>query len=58
MLTEFSSVITREQYVRVMQVAKEHPEQLYEMLAGEMPVGLPKVALAISNFLLRQKEKK
>lgn len=58
MLTEFSSVITREQYVRVMQVAKEHPEQLYEMLAGEMPAGLPKVALAISNFLLRQKEKK
>ena len=57
MLTEFSSVITRDQYLRVMSVAKEHPERLYDILAGEMPAGLPKVALAISNFLLRQKQK-
>lgn len=53
LLTEFSSVITRQQYLRVMQVAREQPSQLYEILASEMPKGLPKVALAISDYLLR-----
>jgi ATP-dependent DNA helicase RecQ len=54
-LSEFSSVITREQYLRVMEVAKSNPEDMYLILAKEMPVGLPAVALAMSDFLLRHK---
>lgn len=54
-LTDFSSVITREQYLRVMSVAREHPDTMYDILSSEMPDGLPSVALAISDFLLRQK---
>ncbi|MDE6117448.1 MAG: helix-turn-helix domain-containing protein, partial [Duncaniella sp.] len=54
-LTEFSSVITREQYLRVMELAKSNPEQMYLILSKEMPLGLPAVALAISDFLLRHK---
>ncbi|MCM1162801.1 MAG: helix-turn-helix domain-containing protein [Muribaculaceae bacterium] len=54
-LTDFSGIITRQQYLRVMEVAKEHPGELYEILGSEMPSGLPKVALAISDFLLRHK---
>ncbi len=54
-LTEFSAIITREQFLRVMQVAREHPATLYEILADEMPKGLPKVALEISDYLLRRK---
>lgn len=54
-LSEFSSVITREQYLRVMEVAKSNPEEMYLILAKEMPVGLPAVALAMSDFLLRHK---
>ncbi|MDE5650793.1 MAG: HRDC domain-containing protein, partial [Duncaniella sp.] len=40
-LTEFSSVITREQYLRVMELAKSNPEQMYLILSKEMPLGLP-----------------
>lgn len=54
-LTDFSSVITREQYLRVMEVAKSHPEDYYDILRDEMPVGLPRMAIAISDFLLRKK---
>lgn len=54
-LSDFSSVITREQYLRVMEAAKKHPDDFYMILAGEMPAGLPKVAVAISDFLLRKK---
>ncbi|MDE6390367.1 MAG: RecQ family zinc-binding domain-containing protein, partial [Duncaniella sp.] len=54
-LTEFSSIITRDQYLRVMQVARENPSELFQILAGEMPLGMPKVALAISDYLLRHK---
>lgn len=57
-LTDFSSVITREQYLRVMAVAKENPEEMYTVLAAEMPLGLPAVALAISDYLLRRKQDK
>ena len=57
-LSDFSSVITREQYLRVMAVAKENPEEMYTVLAGEMPLGLPAVALAISDYLLRRKQDK
>ncbi|MCM1521384.1 MAG: helix-turn-helix domain-containing protein [Muribaculaceae bacterium] len=57
MLSDFSGIITRQQYLRVMQVAKEQPMSLYEILSTEMPKGLPKVALAISDFLLRHKAK-
>ena len=53
--SDFSSVITREQYLRVMEVAKKNPDDFYTILAGEMPAGLPKVAVAISDFLLRKK---
>lgn len=54
-LSDFSSIITREQYLRVMQVAKEHPSDVYDILTPEMPRGLPRVALAISDYLLRHK---
>ena len=57
-LTDFSTVITREQYTRVMTLARENPDKMWDILEKEMPDGLPNVALAISDFLLRQKEKK
>ncbi len=57
-LSDFSSIITREQYLRVMQVATEHPESVYEILPPEMPSGIIKVGLAISDYLLRQKANK
>ncbi|WP_289862387.1 helix-turn-helix domain-containing protein [uncultured Duncaniella sp.] len=56
-LTDFSAIITREQYMRVMTVARENPDGMWDILNSEMPDGLPSVALAISDFLLRQKEK-
>ncbi len=56
-LTDFSSVITKAQYLRVMDVARNNPESIYEILATEMPKGLPKVALSISDYLLRNKQK-
>ncbi|MCM1076412.1 MAG: hypothetical protein NC411_03525 [Bacteroides sp.] len=56
-LTDFSTVITRDQYMRVMTVARENPEGMWDVLNQEMPDGLPSVALAISDFLLRQKQK-
>lgn len=54
-LTDFSPVITREQYMRVMEVAKSNPEEMYVILAKEMPIGLPSVGLAVSDYLLRRK---
>ncbi len=41
-----------------MQVATEHPESVYEILPPEMPSGIIKVGLAISDYLLRQKANK
>ena len=40
-----------------MTVARENPDGMWDILNSEMPDGLPSVALAISDFLLRQKEK-
>lgn len=54
-LTDFSAIITREQYLRVMEVVKAHPDTYYEILNDEMPAGLPRVAIAVSDFLLRKK---
>ncbi len=54
-LTDFSQIITRGQYLRVMQVASEHPDTIYDILKPEMPDGLIRVALAISDYLLRKK---
>lgn len=54
-LTDFTSVITREQYLRAMNVYKSDPDNYYTILNGEMPEGLPRLALAISDFLLRHK---
>ncbi|MDE6684668.1 MAG: hypothetical protein K2J94_05745, partial [Duncaniella sp.] len=54
-LTDFSAIITREQYLRTMEVVKAHPDTYYEILSTELPVGLPRVAIAISDFLLRRK---
>lgn len=56
-LTDFSAIITREQYLRVMSLARENPEGMWDILGREMPEGLPSVALAISDYLLRQKGK-
>ena len=41
-----------------MTLARENPDKMWDILEKEMPDGLPNVALAISDFLLRQKEKK
>lgn len=54
-LSDFSSIITRQQYLRVMEIAKSKPDEMYQTLAKEMPLGLPNVALAISDYLLRHK---
>lgn len=54
-LSDFSTIITRGQYLRVMEVAKSKPEEMFQILAQEMPLGLPAVALAISDYLLRHK---
>lgn len=54
-LSDFSSIITRGQYLRVMSVVKSHPDTYFDILAEEMPTGLPRVAIAISDFLLRKK---
>lgn len=54
-LTDFSGIITREQYLRAMEVAKAHPDTYYDILSTEFPAGLPRVAVAISDFLLRRK---
>lgn len=48
-------MITREQYLRAMNVYKSDPDNYYTILNGEMPEGLPRLALAISDFLLRHK---
>ncbi|MDE6555489.1 MAG: HRDC domain-containing protein, partial [Duncaniella sp.] len=57
-LTDFSNIITRAQYLRVAQVARENPEKMYEILEAEMPHGLPRVALAITDYILRHKANK
>lgn len=54
-LTDFSAIITREQYLRVMHLYKTDREHMYTILETEMPKGLPNIALAISDFLLRRK---
>ncbi len=56
-LSDFSSVITKEQYLRVMSVAKEEPDRIWEILSPEMPDGLINVALAISDYMLRNKDR-
>lgn len=40
-----------------MSLARENPEGMWDILGREMPDGLPSVALAISDYLLRQKGK-
>ena len=54
-LTDFSAIITREQYLRVMELYKTDREHMYSFLDNEMPRGIPAIALAISDFLLRRK---
>lgn len=54
-LSDFSSVITREQYLTVMEAVKAHPEDYYSYLPEDFPQGLARVAIAISDFLLRKK---
>lgn len=52
---DFDKIITREQYLRVMEVAKAHPTEVYERLKGEVRDGLIRVALAMSDYMLRHK---
>ncbi|MDE6370988.1 MAG: DNA helicase RecQ [Duncaniella sp.] len=54
-ISDFSSIITRAQFTRAMNVYRSDPERYYEILDGEMPRGLPRVALAISDYMLRCK---
>ena len=48
-------MITREQYLTVMEAVKAHPEDYYSYLPEDFPQGLARVAIAISDFLLRKK---
>lgn len=54
-LTDFSRLITREQYNRVIEVFRNNREDMFIILAREMPLGLPRVALAIADYVLRHK---
>ncbi len=54
--TDFSRVITRNQYLHVMKLYEDDPEKLYERIDKDLPYGLPTVALAISRYLLRHKK--
>ncbi len=54
-LKSFDNIITKQQYLRVMDLYRQHREVMYEILRTEMPQGLPGVALAIADFLLRRK---
>ena len=54
-LSDFSSVITRDQYMRVMDLYKNDRDNMYTILDREMPRGLPSIALAVADFLLRHK---
>lgn len=56
-LSDFSTVITRDQYLRAMEVAKSSPDNYYSILEKEMPYGMPRLALAICDYLLRRKSK-
>ena len=50
-ITDFSRIITREQYDRVIDVSKKNKMYMYLILSHEMPLGLPAVALAIAEVL-------
>lgn len=54
-ITNFRGLITREQYDRVLYLYKSNRQYMYLILSHEMPIGLPAVALAISDVLSRQK---
>lgn len=54
-ITKFRGLITREQYDRVLYLYKNNRQYMYLILSHEMPIGLPAVALAISDVLSRQK---
>lgn len=51
--SDFAKIITKEQYLRVMELSQKFPDTFYEILSKEMPLGLPRVALSISDYLLR-----
>ncbi len=53
--TDFGKIISHQQYQRVIEVFKNNREDMFLILAKEMPVGLPRVALAIADYTLRHK---
>lgn len=54
-ITNYRGLITREQYNRVLDVCKNNRAFMYLILAKEMPLGLPGVALAIAEVLSKKK---
>ncbi len=54
-LNRFENIITKAQYLRVMEMYRLHRNEMYRLLESEMPQGLPNVALAIADYLLRHK---
>ena len=50
-ITDYSRIITQEQYDRVIEVSKKNKMFMYLILSHEMPLGLPGVALAIAEVL-------
>lgn len=53
--TDFSRVITRNNYLRVMDEYEKDPEGAIDKLKEEIDYGIIKLALAISRYLIRHK---
>jgi len=53
-LTDVSRLISRADYVRVMEAYKRSPREYYKELA-DMPRGLPQLAVALSDMFLRRR---
>ncbi len=56
--TDFARVITREQYLHIMERYKKYGAEMYQYLDASIPRGLPRVALAMADYMLRKKSLK
>ncbi|MCM1519989.1 MAG: DNA helicase RecQ [Lachnoclostridium sp.] len=54
--TDFGRIVTRSQYLRAMDVLTRTPDDYYEVMDKELPQGLARVILSISDYLLRHKQ--
>lgn len=54
-VTDLSRLISKADYVRVMEAYKRNPKEYYKEL-GDMPGGLPRMAVTLSDMLLRRRQ--